>query len=588
MVLKIKLNIQGIQNPHDVAKIETAIDVLTGVSSITVDERSSSATVEFDSATISPENINGEIEKLGYHVSGSGEPKKEIHEHTFYVKGMHCSSCEILIEKELLQHRDVKSVEASTNRNQVVIEYEGRRPSAKDLSRTFKKEGYTFHDSVQEVHYETSSKDTWVSIAIAAAVIVVFYFLNKSGLPALVNVTSASSLVTFLIFGLLAGLSSCAALVGGLILSMSKQWQELNASDDSTLEKLKPHLMFNTGRLASYAVLGGVLGMIGSKLQISLTWTSTIVIAVSLLMLLLALQMLGVKAFQRFQITMPRFITRRIADESKFQGRYMPFAMGALTFLLPCGFTLTAQSLALLSGSAIQGGLIMLFFALGTLGPLLGIGLSSVKLLQNPRLTQRFLKVAGILVLVFGLYNINSQLNVLGAPSLSSISISSNSSANASSGQGNNNQDLPPIVNGKQVLKMEASSTGYSPNSLKVAAGTPVRWEITDVGTSGCTSAIISRSLFEGQIELTPGQTAIKEFTPPAPGKYRFSCWMGMISGVLEVVESQQAAGSAPVQNALANVDSTVAGDSSGIIPSGAQGCGCGGGANGSCGVSQN
>ena len=32
------------------------------------------------------------------------------------------------------------------------------------------------------------------------------------------------------------------------------------------------------------------------------------------------------------------------------------------------------------------------------------------------------------------------------------------------------------------------------------------------------------------------GQVTVKEFTPKAPGTYRFSCPMGMVRGVIEVV----------------------------------------------------
>jgi len=240
---------------------------------------------------------------------------------------------------------------------------------------------------------------------------------------------------------------------------------------------------------------------------------------------------------------MPKFMTRLIANESNFKGRYMPFLMGAFTFFLPCGFTITAQGLALISGSAIQGGLIMLLFALGTLPMLLFIGLSSVKFSQKPHLSNRFLKVAGILVLFFALYNINFQLNVLGISSLSDLGInSSQSSISAKNNSSQNEEGLPPIVDGKQILKMDASSSGYSPNYFKVRAGVPVRWEITDTGTSGCTNAVISKNLFDGEIPLTPGQTSIKEFTPAQPGKYKFSCWMGMISGIIEVVDKTGAA----------------------------------------------
>jgi len=247
--------------------------------------------------------------------------------------------------------------------------------------------------------------------------------------------------------------------------------------------------------------------------------------------------MLGIKAFRKFQFTIPKFVTRYIANESNFKSRYAPFSMGAFTFFLPCGFTITAQSLALLSGRAIQGGLIMFFFALGTLPMLLTIGLSSVKFSQKAYLSDRFLQVAGILVLFFALYNINFQLNVLGISSLSDLRIYSGRSSDiAKDNLLQREKGLPPIVNGKQILKMDASSSGYSPDYFKVKAGIPVRWEIADKGTSGCTNAIISKSLFNGEIPLSPGKTSIKEFTPQKPGRYKFSCWMGMISGIIEVV----------------------------------------------------
>ena len=294
--------------------------------------------------------------------------------------------------------------------------------------------------------------------------------------------------------------------------------------------------------------------------------------------------MLGLKAFRKFQFTMPKFITRRIADENKFQGKYAPFIMGVLTFFLPCGFTITAQGLALISGGAIQGALIMLFFALGTLPALLTIGLSAVKFSQKPHLANKFLKVAGVLVLFFALFNINNQLNVLGYSSLSDFirkpasTALNNTISNTNTNSNVSQEGLAPVVNGKQILKMDASSRGYSPNYFKVKAGIPVRWEISDKGTSGCTNAIISRSLFNGEIPLTPGQTSVKEFTPTKVGKYKFSCWMGMVSGIIEVVsDTGSVAGTAAAS-------SGINANNSDIIPSGAKGCGCGGGGGGSGG----
>jgi len=460
---------------------------------------------------------------------------KKTKEEIYYVSGMHCASCEILIEKKLLEIENIKSVEASVNNGTVRIIYEGRKPEIEKLNQIFRKEGYHFFD--QPIKVETDNHLLTI-IGSALLVIVLFFLLKNSRFTGLVNVSSNSSLPTFFILGLIAGVSSCAALVGGLLLSMAKQWSEIYGKSNSSLEKFQPYLLFNFGRLLFYGFLGGIIGAIGEKIQFSLSFTALFITLVSFLMIFLGLQMLGVRYFRRFQITMPKFLTRKIADETKFQGKLMPFLMGALTFFLPCGFTLTAQGLALISGSFWQGAAIMFAFALGTAPGLLAIGFSSVKFLEKPHLSDKFLKVAGILVLFFALYNINAQLNLLGLPSLSDVKFNYTNQVNSEKNS-LDEKDLPPIINGKQVIRMKASSYGYEPNYFKVKVGVPVRWEIEDVGTSGCTNAIISKGLFPDEIPLTPGQTSIKEFIPEKPGKYKFSCWMGMVSGVIEVVDKE-------------------------------------------------
>jgi plastocyanin len=294
------------------------------------------------------------------------------------------------------------------------------------------------------------------------------------------------------------------------------------------------------------------------------------------MMVLLGLQMLGIKAFQRFQFRMPKVFSRYIADESNFAGKYMPMIMGALTFFLPCGFTITAQGLAMVSGDPIRGALIMSLFALGTSPMLLFIGMSSTKMYEKAHVAENFMKLVGILVILFGLSTVNMQLIALGLPNLNDISFGQ-SSINQSNNTGSSNTALPEIVNGKQVVKMEASASGYSPNTIKVRVNVPVRWEINDTGTSGCTNAIISKGLFDGQIDLETGKVAVKEFTPTKVGKYRFSCWMGMVTGVIEVVDDT---GKTVSDSGTTNEQV--------VVESGAKGCGCGGGGGNSCGGSKN
>ncbi len=486
--------------------------------------------------------------------------------YTFSVTGMRCPSCEVLIERKLIQAFGVEAVDVSSSKELATIYYKENRPSMSELNDILKEDGYCLCEECElpEEKGSAFNSDQLVkAVGIAILVFIAFLGLNRFGLSGLVNVSASSSLPAFILLGLLAGVSTCAALTGGIVLSMSEVWKKEYSKNDSLIEKMKPHFLFNLGRLVSYTLFGLVLGAVGSKLQLSLTFSALLVIAVSAFMIGNGLKMLGIKAFQNFQIALPKSLTHKASNQNNFQGRFMPSIMGALTILLPCGFTITTESLALLSGNPIQGALIMGAFALGTIPGLLAIGFSTVKMGNSSR-SAAFTKVAGALVLIFAVFNINSQLNVLGLPSLNSVNASTNNTKSSIAG-------FPDVVDGKQIIKMTASASGYSPNYFKIRAGVPVRWEISDTGTSACTNAVMSRGLFEGQIDLSPGTTSVKEFTVQKAGKYKFSCWMGMVTGVIEVVNQN-----GTVNSASGSVQE---------IPSGAKGCGCGGGNGSSCGA---
>jgi sulfite exporter TauE/SafE/copper chaperone CopZ len=469
---------------------------------------------------------------------------------TYYIQGMHCASCEILIEKRIIKEETVEMVDVSLAKGTVTIEYKtAQKVTPELLNKIFKEEGYKFADQPFKkstkiamgghcaLPNETPNNPA-TPFLIAGIFVLGYIFLSKTGLSTLISVNSQSSLPLFFLFGLLAGVSSCAALVGGIILSMSKQWMSKYDGSNSTLEKAEPHLLFNTGRVLGYAGFGAILGMTGNFFKLSPTLTAGMIIAISLIMVLLGLQMLGVKALQNWQIRLPKSITGKMADEENFQGKFGPFLMGALTFFLPCGFTITAQALALASGNPIQGALIMGLFALGTVPGLLAIGLSSVKLQSNPRHAKQFSMVAGSLVLFFAAFNINAQLAVLGvnyASDFVSSQVKTQTTQTAS--------ELPQIVNGKQVVKMNVSGGGYSPNKITIRAGVPVAWEITSDSNPGCASTIISRSLFTDSVYVAPNTTVTKEFTAPTPGTYRFSCSMGMYTGTIIVVDDKGSAG---------------------------------------------
>ena len=285
------------------------------------------------------------------------------------------------------------------------------------------------------------------------------------------------------------------------------------------------------------------MGLIGNAISWqNATAYSLLVIVISLVMINLALQMLGVSWARKFAFRLPKFIIRYAADETRFRGRYMPFTIGAATFFLPCGFTLMAQGVALTTGSFWGGAFIMFFFALGTLPMLAAISLTGLKFTSRPHLTARFGSVAGVIILFFALYNINGQLNVLGYPSLSDMSLARAKSKTkvVMPADGRIWQDqLIPVSNPTQtqMVYLTAKDFDYFPiGPLTIKADRPTKLVVDNQGIQGCGSYLAARGLLNGYVPLQLGQNII-DLGRPKPGNYKITCAMGMVPPVTLTVK---------------------------------------------------
>lgn len=414
---------------------------------------------------------------------------------TYKVEGIHCPSCEVLIEDKLEKEDWVKKVEVNLGRKEVEIESD-KKIALKKINGIFKKSGYRFFE-LEEKTEETKNNWWWMA---ALGIILVFLLLSKLGLGSFLNINSQSSLLTFFIFGIIAGFSSCGALLSGIIISYPKR----------TLEIL-------IGRIVGYTVLGIILGMLGQTIAMG-GFSNVLVIIVSLVMVVVGLQMLQMKWVQKIRINLPKAISKKIVSKK------LPIIIGLLTVFLPCGFTLLTESVAMLSGNWVSGMLIMLAFVLGTSIPLFLIGLSSDKFVKNQ-------KMIGLLILFFVIYNLNFQFGWLKSPNLKlSDPINQNTSFEKAA------------LNEGPVGVVKASYTrfmGLSPYTITVKKGNKIRLEIeVKENEYGCMSTIMLPGLFERPQTLTAGKTLVMEFTPKKLGTYRFTCAMGVPhKGEVNVVE---------------------------------------------------
>lgn len=131
----------------------------------------------------------------------------------------------------------------------------------------------------------------------------------------------------------------------------------------------KPIILFLIAKLMAYTALGFLLRAVGSVLQLTPTTSALLYIGIGVFMIGNALQMLDVHPiFRYFVIEPPKFLTRYIRRRSK-EGESLvtPLFMGTLTIFLPCGVTQAVMAVALGTGSAIEGTLLMFAFILGTI-----------------------------------------------------------------------------------------------------------------------------------------------------------------------------------------------------------------------------
>lgn len=75
---------------------------------------------------------------------------------------------------------------------------------------------------------------------------------------------------------------------------------------------------------------------------------------------------------------------------------------------------------------------------------------------------------------------------------------------------------------------------GYTPDTIIVRHGKPVRLNFRREETASCSEKVIFAD-FNKSADLPTGETVSVEFVPDTPGEYDFACAMGMFRGKLVV-----------------------------------------------------
>ena len=212
----------------------------------------------------------------------------------------------------------------------------------------------------------------------------------------------------FLTTGFTVGFGHCIGMCGPIVVSLSLNLKGKNL--------FLPHLLYNTGRVLTYTVLGGIMGATGSFTLVAAHLSGIqkgALIFAGIIIIIMALAMSGWIPLGRLfgDYYNPDGVINRgfkKLSQVKSTATYLP--IGLLLGLLPCGPVYTALLAAAGAGmnasgtleGIIKGMIVMMSFGLGTIPALFMIA----KLVDMGWLKKREIiyRIGTILMIIVGLY----------------------------------------------------------------------------------------------------------------------------------------------------------------------------------------
>nr|WP_234461771.1 sulfite exporter TauE/SafE family protein [Stutzerimonas stutzeri] len=210
----------------------------------------------------------------------------------------------------------------------------------------------------------------------------------------------APLLLSALVLGLLGGghcLGMCGGLMGALTMAIPPEQRS---------RRLRLLIMYNLGRVSSYAVAGFLIGLAGWAVANSPAAMALRVMA-ALLLISMGLYLAGLWSGLTRVEALGRGLWRHIQPVAS---RLMPvtslpraLVLGALWGWLPCGLVYSTLLWSASQGDALDSALLMLAFGIGTWPVLLATGVAAERL--TALLRKRGVRVVGgIMVILFGIW----------------------------------------------------------------------------------------------------------------------------------------------------------------------------------------
>lgn len=204
--------------------------------------------------------------------------------------------------------------------------------------------------------------------------------------------------------GLIAGLASslhcagmCGGIASGLMLGLSP--------DDRTATRVGVLMTAQSGKMIAYVLAGALVGLAGTQLYGQMDFSAAQAVfrwGAAMMLVWIGLSLTGflpgIAALDRLLAPVTRIALRPVQAMGPASPLIAGFAWGAL----PCAMVYAALLYAMISGSALQGALVMLGFGIGTLPSVTATALGIGWLEKSGRKAQ-FRLVSGLVIALLGM-----------------------------------------------------------------------------------------------------------------------------------------------------------------------------------------
>jgi uncharacterized protein len=204
--------------------------------------------------------------------------------------------------------------------------------------------------------------------------------------------------------GFIGGFGHCIGMCGPLVASSALHTAAVD-NDSHASARFIPQILYNAGRLTTYGIVGAVMGLAGSFVNVASRLAgiqNSVMMIAGIIMVVMGLGILGLAGGTRWLERHNTLVlgAAKTIFSSRSTGRYYP--LGLVLGLLPCGLSYTAFIAAAGTGTPLAGLLTMVSFGVGTVPALALFGVAVAYF--GSRMRARMQRAGGVAVIVMGLY----------------------------------------------------------------------------------------------------------------------------------------------------------------------------------------